>query len=111
MDRDKIFNASEAVQELLSRDKKLRYQWDDNLTDSDTIINPETNEEMEIIMLGDNGLFDVDEFYQYVIDDNGHIYKAYYNYKDEDGNDIDDLGDIDYTHPYRIKDITELFTW
>ena len=110
MDRNKIFNDSEAVQEFLSRDRRLHDQWNDS-SDSDTIIDPETNKEMEIIMLGSDECFDVDEFYQYVIDEKGHIYKAFYNYIDENGNQLDDLGDIDYDRPYRIEDITGLFTW
>lgn len=60
------------------------------------------------IMFGNDENFDIDEFYQFLLVGD-KLYKCYYDTKDENGDWIDDLGSIDYKHPYNVKDVSNAY--
>lgn len=60
-------------------------------------------ENYRIYMVGNDECFDTDEFYQYGITDDNLILKFYFNVP----KNSDDLGDVDYDHPYRVVDVTK----
>lgn len=70
---------------------------------------PFCNDEMElknVHVVGDSDCFSGNEFYQFATDGD-RLYKAYYEIpEDEDGNLLE-LDSVDYTHAYRIEDVTD----
>lgn len=52
-------------------------------------------------MFGSDECFDLNGFYQYFAEDET-LYKCYFNFHDEDGNEYEDLGDVDYKHPVEM---------
>lgn len=56
------------------------------------------------LMYGNDECFNLSGFYQFFVSD-GKIYECYYHVS----NDDDDLGNIDYKHPYKVVDSTRRF--
>ncbi len=56
-----------------------------------------------IYMVGNDECFDLDEFYQYGITDDNHLLKFYFDLPEG----LDDLGNVDYDHAYRVVDVTK----
>ena len=56
-------------------------------------------------MYGNDECFDNDGFYQILVVDDRKFFHCYYQIP----NDCDDLGNIDYKHPYVIKDCTSQY--
>ncbi len=56
-----------------------------------------------IYMVGNDECFDLDEFYQYGITDDNHLLKFYFDLP----GGLDDLGNVDYDHAYRVVDVTK----
>lgn len=56
----------------------------------------------KIYMVGTDECFDMDEFYQYGITDDNHLLKFYFDLPEG----LDDLGNVDYEHAYRVVDVT-----
>lgn len=69
----------------------------------DITVNGETFK--NITLIGNDECFDLDDFYQYGVDDE-HIYKFYYGTCDADGEEIA-LDCIDYSKAERVVDITD----
>lgn len=66
------------------------------------------NDEMElhdVLIVGNDSCWDVNEFYHYVLDGD-KLYKAYFNTEDEEGEPLE-IDCIDYNHAYKIEDCTK----
>lgn len=59
----------------------------------------------DVKVVGNDECFDGDEFYQYVLAAD-KIYKAYFEIPTDDDNNELELDNVDYTHAYKIEDIT-----
>ena len=55
-----------------------------------------------VYLAGTDEMFDLDEFFQIGIDEEGNEYKFFFATKDEEGNDIA-LEDVDYTEAYKVR--------
>lgn len=65
------------------------------------------NKTYDVYIGGNDEMFDVDEFYQLGVTKDGKIYQFFFEIpEDEDGNETQDLGSVDYTKAYRAIDIT-----
>lgn len=77
-----------------------------NLTVDECEFTNDRTELKDVKVAGNDECFDGDEFYQYVLADD-KLYKAYFEIPtDDDGEELG-LDDVDYTHAYKIEDITD----
>lgn len=55
-----------------------------------------------VYLAGTDEMWDLDEFFQIGIDEEGNEYKFFFTTKDEEGNDIE-LCDVDYSEAYKVR--------